>query len=447
MRAIVLGGGVAGLTAGLTLARSGVKTTIVESSPTPGGLAYGFRDRGYTFDFFSHRLWTRDDEVLNLIQDCVGQPLATRRKVSRILLGGRLYNYPIDLRDLLAGGSPWFILRAMAGYASARLGRSSWGDDFRTYMISRYGEPLFDTFFGPYTRKLCGCSPEDLSMDLAVGAVPDTGVLRQLVQRMIGASDPWDDFLYPQGGFMEIPEGMARSFQAAGGRLLLSHRVARLARRGGAIRSVEVFSGVNRLDLPADLVISTIPLKSLLAALDPPLGPEPLSAVESLRHRAMIGVYLGIRRSQITRDHWIYVPDSSIRFNRLSETTNYSERMAPEGRTGLCLEIACDAGDDVWRESDAMQIRRTVDDLVRIGHLDSPSEVEAAWVRKVPGAYPVYKVGYRRHLDEIEATLKPIKNLTLCGRQGSFWYGSTAQGIRQALDLVSGLGKAETLVA
>ncbi|MGH9868536.1 MAG: FAD-dependent oxidoreductase [Candidatus Polarisedimenticolia bacterium] len=447
MKAVVLGGGVAGLTAGIALTRAGADTTIVESAPYPGGLAWGFRDRGYTFDLFSHRLWTRDSDVLSLVRECVGEPLVSRRKVSRILLDGRLYNYPIDLRDLLVGGSALFALRAAAGYASARFGKSPGGDDFRAYLVSRYGAPLFDVFFGPYTEKLCGCPPQDLSTDLAVGAVPDAGVLRQLVQRLIRRADPWDDFLYPARGFMEIPDGMARLFQTSGGRLLLGHRVERLLRRGGAIRSVEVRSGDGRLDLPADLVVSTIPLKGLLQALEPSAGPEPLASAAALRNRAMIGVYLGIARDRLTEDHWVYVPDPSIRFNRLSETTNYSPAMAPPGKTGLCLEVACDVGDGVWREDDEAQVRRAVNDLVKIGWIGSASEVEASWVRRAPSAYPVYKVGYDRHFAVIEASLRSIRNLHLCGRQGSFWYGSTAQGIRQALDLVAGIGLAASQVA
>ena len=447
MKAVVLGGGIAGLTAGIALVRKGIQTTVVESSPVVGGLAYGFRDRGYTFDFFSHRLWTRDAEVLGLVEECVGEPLLSRRKVSRILLDGRLYNYPIDLRDLLVGGSALFALRAMAGYASARLRRGIDGVDFRTALVSRYGAPLFDTFFGPYTQKLCGCPPQELSIDLARGAVPDTGVLRQLVQRLIGRADPWDDFLYPRQGFMQISDGMARVFAQEGGSLLIGHRVTRLGLRGGAIRGVEVRSGEGRVDLPANLVVSTIPLSRLLEALDPEPAPGALAAASSLRNRAMISVYLGIAKPRLTEDHWVYIPDPSIRFNRLSETTNYSDAMAPEGRTGLCLEVACDAGDEVWREDDAAQVRRAVDDLIRIGWIGSGTEVEASWVRRFSAAYPVYRVGYDRHMATIQSALSSAGNLHLCGRQGSFWYGSTAQGIRQALDLVKGIGLAETLVA
>jgi len=186
--------------------------------------------------------------------------------------------------------------------------------------------------------------------------------------------------------------------------------------------------------------VSTVPLATLLGALEPKGPSAAVEAAAGLRTRAMVAVYLGVRRERLTHDHWIYVPDPGIRFNRLSETTNYSPRMAPAGRTGLCVEIACDAGDEVWREDDARQSARVIDDLVRTRFLGSASEIERTWVKRFRNAYPVYRVGYRTHLSQIDAFLGTIDNLKLCGRQGAFWYGSTAQGIRQGLDLARGLG-------
>ena len=448
MRAVVLGGGIAGLTAGWALASSGAGTTVIEAAPFAGGLASGFRDRGYTFDLFSHRLWTRDPEVLRLVESWVGEPLLARRKVSRILLEGRLYNYPIDLRDLLSVRSGRLALRALAGYAGARLSGGSGGEDYRGYLEARYGGPLFETFFGPYTEKLTGCRAQELSIDLAIGAVPAAGLVAQLVHRLIGRTDPWDDFLYPSRGFMEIPEGMARALRRARGSLLLSHRLQAIRCRGGRVRSVEAQSADGRtVTLPADLVVSTIPPAAILGALDPPPGRAAIEAAGRLRSRAMVAVYLGVRRPRLTEDHWIYVPDRSIRFNRLSETTNYSETLAPPGRTGICAEIACDRGDEVWREDDGAQVARVVSDLVRLGLLRSGSEVEAAWVRRSATAYPVYRVGYGDLLAAAESGLAGLENLRTCGRQGAFWYGSTAQGIRQALDTVREIDRARARAA
>ncbi len=447
MRVVVLGAGIAGLAVADSLARTGADTTVLEAAPFVGGLASGFRDRGYTFDHFSHRLWTRDQEVLNLVEEWVGSALMARRKVSRIFLDSRLYHYPVDLRDLLAGPSAALALRALSGYASACVAARPESSDFRSFLVARYGEPIFDTFFGPYAEKLCGCPAPELSADLAADAVPAAGFVRQIVQRIAGNAAPWDEFLYPPGGFMELPQGMARSVLRAGGRILLAHTVRRIRTRAGAVCSIEAISEHGALDVPADIVVSTIPLAALLSALDRPANPDVLAAVDALRHRSMVCVYLGIRRERVSRDHWIYVSDPEVLFNRLSETANYSERLAPAGRTGICAEIACDQGDAVWRENDRRVARRVVRGLLEIGLLRSPWEVEARWVRRFPSAYPVYRVGYREQLDVVEAHLRRIRGLEICGRQGAFWYGSTAQGIRQALDLAARIVAAEAVAA
>ncbi len=437
MRAVVLGGGIAGLTAGLRLVEAGAKTTIIEAAPYAGGLAYGFRSEGYTFDFFSHRLWTRDAEVLDRVQRWSTTELVSRHKVSRILLDGRLYNYPIDLRDLLAGRSGRMALRALGGYLGAKLRRSpEENGNFRSHLVSRFGEPLFNVFFGPYTEKLYGTHPAAISMDLALGAVPKAGIFRQLAYRLARRVDHWDEFLYPRGGFMNLPDGMAAAFEAAGGRLRLGHGLHGLRAAGRRITGVGADGPGGRVELDADLVIATIPLPALLGALGSPPPAAVAAAVRQLRTRAMVAVYLGIDQTRLSEDHWIYVPDGEILFNRLSETTNYSDGMAPSGKTGICAEIACDRGDATWNLDDRAVADRVVEDLVRIGLLPRAGQVERVWVRRFGGAYPVYGVDYREQLSTVLAHLARFENLKVCGRQGSFWYGSTAQGIRQALDVV-----------
>ena len=440
MKAVVLGGGIAGLTAGIRLAESGAETTIVEAAPFAGGLASGFRSDGYTFDFFSHRLWTRDEEVLECIRRWSTTELVSRHKISRILLDDRLYNYPIDVRDLLTGRSGRIALHALGGYLSARLfSRPVKNENFRSHLVARFGEPLFNVFFGPYTEKLYGTPTSAISMDLALGAVPKAGIFRQLAYRLARRVDHWDEFLYPQGGFMNLPDGMTAAFEAAGGRLRLGHRVQGLRAEGRRIRGVGVEGPAGRLELDADLVVSTVPFPAVLNSLGSPPPAAVAAAAAQLRTRAMVAVYLGIDLPQLSADHWIYFPDAKILFNRLSETTNYSDGMAPHGRTGICAEIACDRADPTWAMDDRTVVDRVTADLVRVGLLSSTDRVERSWVRRFGATYPVYGVDYREHLATVLEHLATFTNLKVCGRQGSFWYGSTAQGIRQALDLVKQL--------
>ena len=47
---IVIGGGLSGLAAGITAARRGRKTLLLEKNASVGGLAAGFSRKGYYFD-------------------------------------------------------------------------------------------------------------------------------------------------------------------------------------------------------------------------------------------------------------------------------------------------------------------------------------------------------------------------------------------------------------
>src|SRR5690606_33860567 len=50
LRAAVIGSGFGGLAVAIRLAAAGVRVTLFEARDQPGGRAYVYRDRGYTFD-------------------------------------------------------------------------------------------------------------------------------------------------------------------------------------------------------------------------------------------------------------------------------------------------------------------------------------------------------------------------------------------------------------
>jgi len=183
-----------------------------------------------------------------------------------------------------------------------------------------------------------------------------------------------------------------------------------------------------------DLVVSTLPVATLLGALDPSEMREARAAATGLRTRALVVVYLGVRRDRVTTDHDILVPDPAVRFHRLSETVNHAPRMAPRGATGLCAEIACERGDRIWSEDDAGHVRRVIDDLCSLGFLRSTAEVEAAWVRRLPDAVPVLTLEHPTLRIRIERSLSALGNLRRCGRQGGLVSGGPGEGLRQGLD-------------
>lgn len=435
MRAVVLGGGMAGLAAAWGLRRAGARVVLFDDAPSPGGRAAGFRDRGYSFDPFPRPLAADDAEIARLCEAWSGQPLPRQRIATRFLVDGRFLRFPLDPRDLFGPQGLTVAAAALAGPLQRRLGRRPAPvPDFRTAMIARAGAALFEGCFGPYVEKLTGVAAADLSGDLTRRFLPPGGLLRSFVRRAFGGDDEAVEMIYPEHGLMAIPEGLARALQRAGVEILARHRVMRLAVGGAGISEVAAEGPSGIVRCAPDLVVSTLPITALLEALDGIDVAGGRAALQGLRFRSAVQVFLGVRRDRLTADHTLYVPDGTVRFHRLSEMVNFAPRMAPRGATGLCAEIACDADDAVWSEGDAGQVRRAIDDLCFLGFLRSTSEVEAAWVRRDRDAEPVETQGHGEAVRAIDLLLAGIPNLQRCGAQGIFPDPGAVAALRAGLE-------------
>ena len=128
-----------------------------------------------------------------------------------------------------------------------------------------------------------------------------------------------------------------------------------------------------------------------------------------------------VNRPRVTSLSWIYLPEKKVPFGRIHEPTNWSAEMSPRGRTSLVAEYFCFSGEGVWNMSDAELAQLTVEHLEELGFVREKEVLDACVVR-VPNAYPLLEVGYRRHYETILDYLSGFENLQLVGRTGMFRY-------------------------
>ena len=86
--------------------------------------------------------------------------------------------------------------------------------------------------------------------------------------------------------------------------------------------------------------ISSIPITKLVKMLHPAPPENVLAAASKLRFRDLVIVAVMINRKKATDQTWIYIPEQKIPFGRLHEPTNWSEKMAPEGKTIIVAEFS-----------------------------------------------------------------------------------------------------------
>jgi protoporphyrinogen oxidase len=93
--------------------------------------------------------------------------------------------------------------------------------------------------------------------------------------------------------------------------------------------------------------------------------------------------------------------------------------MVPPGETVLVVELSCWQGDTMWTASDEEVFEVAMQDLLKTGLGIERSEVRDYWVSPLPGAYPVYELGFEDHLiPTLDAVSLP--NLYTIGRHGLF---------------------------
>jgi protoporphyrinogen oxidase len=230
-------------------------------------------------------------------------------------------------------------------------------------------------------------------------------------------------FYYPKKGAGVLGESLAREIEDLGGTIEPSVQVTHI---DANVREI-YYQTRNGPELVAyDELLSTIPLKSFLNLLSPSPPHRILSLVDKLKHRALLLICLCVNRESVIGPFWIYF--TSQLFNRLSEFNKFSADVVPSGKTGLCLEIGCNLGDELYSADDAAICRRVVGELEELDLLTA-EDVEAHHVIREPFAYPIYHVDYRRDVQELMDWISSRGGLHTAGRQGAFLYINQDQAL------------------
>jgi len=424
----ILGGGLAGMSCAVACARAGAQVMVLEREDQVGGLARSFTREGYTYDLGPHRLLIHTPESVSAFNNLLGQSLLQKERKSRIFLKGRFFHYPLRVGNAIFSMPPTTTARILSDYAVAKaraLVRPHKDESFEDWVVSRFGRTLFNIFFKQYTEKAWGIPSSTISADWASQRISllslwDT-LVKSLWKRKNQPRTYASEFYYPlNGGIGAITRAMAREVEASGGQVLCNQPVSSIEISDGRLQKIQA----GNQSIEPQEVVSTVPLNDLIGMSSPVPG-QVSQAAESLRFRAIVFVYLFVKRSRISDDHWIYLPEERFISNRFSESVNFSTKNAPMGKTVLCAEITCDVGDAIWNTSDDVLAERVVKDLLGLGFTElDHSEIQAVTTHRVREAYPIYDIGYQQRLKTVLDFGEALTNFNAIGRSALFRYNN-----------------------
>ncbi|MDH5445663.1 MAG: FAD-dependent oxidoreductase [Gammaproteobacteria bacterium] len=426
---LVLGAGLAGLTAADHLSKAGYYLKVLEAEAHVGGLARTLKHHDFRFDVGGHRFVTNNTQLEKHVRHMLGDDCLQVTRSSKIFLRNRYFDYPLKPFNALMGFGPWTSTRILFDYAreqlKSRYGRQATPVSLQDWVIQNFGRRMFDIYFKDYSEKVWGidCTRIDMRwveqriQGLSLGKAIKTALKLNKTEALPTLSR---GFLYPRWGIGQIAETMANEIRQVNP-ILTQCRVTRIHHKSRHIHSVDIQQNAFKTTLNAEEFISTIPLQALIKTLRPLPPGRVLAAANHLRSRDLVTVTLMLNLDKVTDHTWIYTPEKSIPFGRIHEPTNWSRAMAPAGKTLLVIEYFCFRGDAIWSNSDAALVELTIKHLHKLGFIQ-PQDVIDSVVTRIPNAYPLFEVGYDEYCQIIYDYLAGFDNLFTVGRGGLFRY-------------------------
>lgn len=441
-RVLIVGGGLAGLSAAREARRRGFDVLLLEAQPELGGLlrtdvvrtAYGAYTLDVTGGHWIHTLARPSVRaLLESLAPGLWQPCARK---AGCLIGGEVIPYPVQRN--LRGVEPALV----ADYLRTLVRNELLGDtlpppeNFREWLLRHFGRRLCEEFMFPYNERVWRYPLEEMSCDTQRVPVVDLAdVVRGIMGRDEGAAGYNPEFVYPSTG------GIATLVRVLSDGLGDSIRTGKaVVRVRPAARRVVTADGD---EYDYDALVWTGPLTGLVGCLatEAEVGPGPREQLRGfackLRHAGLQVIVLGQPRRPNRFGvglQWLYVP-KGYPFHRVGWSSRVAPYLAPEGCEALYLEVASGRGEQV-PEGEILAALAALG----IRAQDQPVHVYRSYWHEY--AYPVETLETRAAVEGVARVFEEEGwRIATSGRFGAWYYDSMCECIEHATRAVARLAR------
>ncbi len=441
-KAVIIGGGPAGLTAAYALCNDGIPSVVFEKDDIVGGISRTAHYKGFYFDIGGHRFFTKVKSVDEMWHKILSDDFLTRERLSRIYYNGKFFHYPLRVLNALTGIGPWVSFLVGVSYIRAQIFPIKPEETLEAWVSNRFGRRLYSIFFKNYTEKVWGIPCTEISAEWSAQRIKGLSLVSALRDALLKQkrTDTGDviatlieEFKYPRKGPGMMWEAVAGIVNDNGGQVHLNANVDKIYWDHKRIKSVEVYRNGSSEVVEGTDFISSMPVRELIQKMDPPAPEKVLKAAGKLNYRDFITVVLIVNKNDVFPDNWIYVHDPEVKVGRLQNFKNWSPYMVPdENKTCIGLEYFCFEGDELWNMKDEDLVQLGKIELAKMGFIQE-SDVEDGTVVRMPKTYPVYDSEYQSAIDVIRDFIDPFANFQLVGRNGMHKYNNMDHSMLTAM--------------
>lgn len=351
-KTVVLGAGIAGISASYHLKQKGIENTIFEKDSDWGGLCGYFEIDGFRFDRFVHFTFTDDPYIKGIFEK--SSPLYEHPSISYNYYKGAWLKHPAMSNlstlpsDVKVNIISDFINRPQKDVSEIK--------NYDEWLRVQNGNYFAENFATVYTRKYWGQEPKDMETKW-IGQRIRCADLKEVLKGSY--AEQKENFYYTsvmrypkKGGFRSILDDCRKGLD-----IRFNKKVVRI---NTSEKFVE-FSDGNKEGY--ERLISSLPLPEIVKMIDG-CPKEVLEAAQKLNWTCGYQVSLGFKRPDVAKHLWFYIYDENIPSARVYSPNLKSVDNAPNGCSSLQAEVFFDCKDQIPNAEEILN--KTVQNLKEI---------------------------------------------------------------------------------
>jgi len=337
-RIIIVGAGPTGLGAAYRLRELGYTNwKIYEKNTYLGGHASSHQDEnGFVWDEGGHVIFSHYKYFDDFIDKLLGKDYLEHMRESWIRMMGLWVPYPFqnNIRYLPKEAQ----VKCITGLINTQNKAGKSAVNFKEWIIETFGEGIAEYFMYPYNFKVWATPLELMDKNWIAERVSVVNIKR-VIENIIYERDdvswgPNNKFKFPlYGGTGEIYRRLEPYME---GNVAYGKKLVELDLKKKDVRFQD--GSVDRYDY----LINTSPLDRLVEIIRPVPHELREEARSGLKHSSMFVVGIGVRKRLESNKCWMYFPEDTSPFYRVTYFSNYSPNNVPEGRVDTYCSMMCE---------------------------------------------------------------------------------------------------------
>lgn len=431
MKYTILGGGLSALSLAYFLQENEKirEIEILEKEEVAGGICRTYVKDGIEYDVGPHIIFSKDKEVLDLMNGLLGENNEKHRRSNRILHKKRFVQYPFenDLSKLPQEDIDYcvngFLHNPFENYEATNM---------LQFFLKTFGEGITNTYLRPYNEKIWKFDPAfmDTQMVERIPKPPKEDIIRSAKGETIDGYLHQLYFTYPKKGGTEA---LIKAFINKLGSKVKIHTNAEVKKVEKTSKGFRVTTAAGEFE--ADKIVSTMPANVFSRIyVDANKPQEVLDTADNLRYNSIAICIVNVKKDYAGDNYAFMVADKNVKFHRISKLDFMGENYHIDGTATYMAEITYRKNDLNDLATDDELTNKVIEGLETIGFINSKEDVNFTDLKRFEYAYVIYDLNHRKNMDLIKNYFAN-QGVYLNGRFGSFEYLNMDAIIRQSKTL------------